>query len=258
MSAPAPLLLLKWELLGRALALPSLSAGDVAVLWQLANRYNEKAGAAWPSLSRLAGDTGRKRNTVLRSIGRLKRAGLVVVVSAGTRTTSTRYRPAFGVATPTMPPGSHAEGARGSHAEGAEVATPAWPESIYEPGHGFIEGESGAAASAALARAAAAPLPECVDRQAWQELIDAWRDGLDCGKLLAQATRYAKDGRTKDEISAGIRSLAVNAHHKHLTLPAKAKPINGHPAANSKRAGKHVFVPEVFGDKDYTLTEGAP
>ncbi len=139
-TAAPLLLLLKWHLVGQALVLPSLSAGDIAVLWQLCDRFNEQAGAAWPSLSRLAADTGRSRYNVQRSLRKLKGAGLVEVLSAGTRTASSRYRPAFEVGTSTCPQGRHAEVPTGRHAGVPEVGTPACPESIYEPDHkgGFM------------------------------------------------------------------------------------------------------------------------
>ena len=108
MSAPrdtdskAPLLLLKWQAIGRALSdAGRLTYADVATLWQLMDRYNVQAGAAWPSLKRLAADTGRDRRTVMRSLDRLQAAGLVAVVQRGDRARqlSNRYRPSFAAPT---------------------------------------------------------------------------------------------------------------------------------------------------------------
>jgi hypothetical protein len=121
------LLQAKWALVGHALATPKLSAGDCAVLWQLCDRYNEQAGAAWPSMTRLASDISRDRKTVQRSLARLEAAELVQVTERGSRTRSNRYRPSF----PRL--GAQAPEGRGVDAPRVEALAP--PESIHEPGY---------------------------------------------------------------------------------------------------------------------------
>jgi len=136
-SKPASLLQAKWALIGTASRTADLSAGDCAVLWQICERYNEQAGAAWPSLNTLAADTQRDRRTVQRSIAKLEKAGLVAVVKHGNRTTSNRYRPEFSrasVGAPT-PLGVGAPVSEGRGAGVAKVGAPTPLESSYEPGY---------------------------------------------------------------------------------------------------------------------------
>ena len=134
---PASLLQAKWALIGGAIRMPSLSAGDCAVLWQICERYNEQAGAAWPSLSGLAADTKRDRKTVQRSIVKLIGAELLAVVRHGNRTESNRYRPEFdrfkvGAPTP-LEVGAPVSEGRGAGVPKVGAPTPL--ESSYEPGY---------------------------------------------------------------------------------------------------------------------------
>lgn len=134
---PASLLQAKWALIGGAIRMPSLSAGDCAVLWQICERYNEQAGAAWPSLSGLAADTKRDRKTVQRSIVKLIGAELLAVVRHGNRTESNRYRPEFdrfkvGAPTP-LEVGAPVSEGRGASVPKVGAPTPL--ESSYEPGY---------------------------------------------------------------------------------------------------------------------------
>lgn len=126
-SKPMGLLQAKWVLVGQALSTPKLSAGDCAVLWQLCERYNEQAGAAWPSMTRLASDISRDRKTVQRSLAKLEAAKLVQVTERGTRTRSNRYKPIF----PKV--GAQAPEGRGVDAPQVGAHTPLEP--IHEPGH---------------------------------------------------------------------------------------------------------------------------
>lgn len=125
LAKPRGLLHAKWLLIGKALSDPGLSAADCAVLWQLCERYNEEAGAAWPSMTLLASDTGRNRKTVQRSLARLQAAALVLVTERGTRARSNRYRPALAKVGAQTPIG------RGVDDPYVGARTP--PESTYSP-----------------------------------------------------------------------------------------------------------------------------
>ncbi len=126
-AKPMGLLQAKWVLVGQALSTPRLSAGDCAVLWQLCERYNEQAGAAWPSMNRLASDISRDRKTVQRSLARLEAAELVQVTERGTRTRSNRYKPIF--------PKVGAQASEGGGVDAPQVGAQTPPESTHEPGH---------------------------------------------------------------------------------------------------------------------------
>lgn len=54
-----------------------LSGVDKSILLCIADRFNDERGYAWPSISRIAADTGWSSRTVSSSIARLKQAGLV-------------------------------------------------------------------------------------------------------------------------------------------------------------------------------------
>ena len=126
-AKPMGLLQAKWVLVGQALSTPKLSAGDCAVLWQLCERYNEQAGAAWPSMTRLASDISRDRKTVQRSLARLEAAELVQVTERGTRTRSNRYKPIF--------PKVGAQASEGRGVDASQVGAQTPPESKHEPGY---------------------------------------------------------------------------------------------------------------------------
>lgn len=126
-AKPMGLLQAKWVLVGQALSTLKLSAGDCAVLWQLCERYNEQAGAAWPSMNRLASDISRDRKTVQRSLARLEAAELVQVTERGTRTRSNRYKPIF--------PKVGAQASEGGGVDAPQVGAQTPPESTHEPGH---------------------------------------------------------------------------------------------------------------------------
>lgn len=61
---------------------PGLSRGERTILKELANRYNQKERKAWPSIQRLANDTGYSRSSVCRILKSLEEKGLIVRVHA--------------------------------------------------------------------------------------------------------------------------------------------------------------------------------
>ncbi len=62
-------------------ALPKrgIKGSPKAVLMYLANRYNEKEGYAWPSISRISRDTCFSVSTVNRALRSLEQAGLIAI-----------------------------------------------------------------------------------------------------------------------------------------------------------------------------------
>lgn len=75
-------LLARWALVGAAVRDPSLSRGDLATLWAVADRIG-KDGTAWPGYGRLAKDTNLHRATVGRAIAKLVAGGYLVKNSGG-------------------------------------------------------------------------------------------------------------------------------------------------------------------------------
>ncbi len=65
----------------QAWALPKtgIKGSAKAVLMYLANRYNEKEGYAWPSISRIAKDTCISVSTVNRALRSLEHEGLIAI-----------------------------------------------------------------------------------------------------------------------------------------------------------------------------------
>lgn len=211
------LLLAKWCLLGHALRHSQLSMADAAVLWQLCERFSEQSGAAWPSLSTLAKDSGRDRRTVQRCLARLESSGLVSILQRGGRTSSNRYRPTFeawqlGASTP-----PHV-GAPLSECRGAAVAqlgasTP--PESIYEPGYeaGVSKGGPAGACAPSGGEAGAAPggLPlSPITGRKYPEFWAAYPKQSGVFKAEAVIRSLISNGEVEmQELVAGARAYAA-------------------------------------------------
>lgn len=52
------------------------------VLKEIANRYNDKKGRAWPSQARMARDTGYSRSTINRALNELEEKGLIIRIAS--------------------------------------------------------------------------------------------------------------------------------------------------------------------------------
>lgn len=93
---------------------------EKSILLNLADRHNEEKGYAWPSMQRIADDTGWDRRTVLRGIKGLKKLGLIkvyrqVYVHDGSFGPNRYYFPSLG---PVPPMGSTFEVGGGFDASG--------------------------------------------------------------------------------------------------------------------------------------------
>lgn len=88
-------LLRKHHAVMHATADPELSRGEVAVYAQIVDRYNAQRGAAWPSMDRLAFDTGLSRRAIPKIIEKLCRGDYLQITKHGNRATSNRYLPTF-------------------------------------------------------------------------------------------------------------------------------------------------------------------
>lgn len=79
---------------------PGLTKLERTVLKELANRYNEKDGRAWPSQARMARETGYSRSSILRGLRSLEEKGLIVRVrsfkeGSGARTSNRYFLPKY-------------------------------------------------------------------------------------------------------------------------------------------------------------------
>jgi len=92
---PEPILLKKWQMLNAALCDKNLSKGDVAIQYQILDRYSVINGSCWPSFKRLASDTGLSQRMVQKSVKKLTAMGYVAIVKHGDRVSSNHYRPDF-------------------------------------------------------------------------------------------------------------------------------------------------------------------
>lgn len=63
---------------------PGLPRLERVILKEIANRYNDEQGRAWPSQARVARETGYSRASVLRALKSLEERGLIVRVAAYT------------------------------------------------------------------------------------------------------------------------------------------------------------------------------
>jgi DNA-binding transcriptional MocR family regulator len=102
---------------------------EKTVLKEIANRYSDEKGKAWPSQNRIARDTGYSRASVCRGLKTLEEKGLVVRINAfdsetGARTSNRYFLPTFD---PTRVPRSKA---------------PIKVESYWDPHGSFVSEES--------------------------------------------------------------------------------------------------------------------
>jgi hypothetical protein len=81
----------RWQWLARVTGMSGLTALDKAVGTRLMVRYTNRDGIAYPGIDRLAGDFDVQRRAIERAITRLRRAGLVAVISGRTVGRTNRY-----------------------------------------------------------------------------------------------------------------------------------------------------------------------
>jgi len=102
---------------------------EKTVLKEIANRYSDEKGRAWPSQNRIANDTGYHRSSICRGLNGLEKKGLIVRINAfdsetGARTSNRYFLPTFD---PTRVPRSKA---------------PIKVESYWDPHGSFVSEES--------------------------------------------------------------------------------------------------------------------
>ena len=69
---------------------PGLTRLEKTVLKEIANRYNEGRGRAWPSQNRMARDTGYSRSSINRALNDLEAKGLITRLASFDSNTGAR------------------------------------------------------------------------------------------------------------------------------------------------------------------------
>jgi|GEM_PF-5864880 len=222
-----PLLLKKWLLLELALNDKRLSKGDCAVNWQILDRYNPDKGAAYPSLKRLATDTGFTQRNTQRSVTRLVNADYVHIIQHGNQSRSNRYRPNFSLL-------DRVETAASLHNEGVETATSLGRdgevlnvetatslEPTYEPAY-KTRGELSRKISNEIFEATPPPpltgagLASSKSKSQYQypKFWAAYPKKMNVSKAEIEITEALNDGASLDDILDGARRYANWVKHK--------------------------------------------
>ena len=227
MSDPEPILLKQWLMINAALNDKSLSKGDVSVQWQILNRYNVKNGYCWPSLKRLAADTGLTQRTIQRSVTRLIESGHSVIVKHGNRVSSNHYRPDFSlfdrVETPTSLPSNEVETAKTvcRDSQVPKVETPTSLKPINEPEHKARDSLRGLDDKSSSDAALASPLTglplASKEKYKYPAFWNVYPTRKNVSKTEDEITIKLKDGVLLADIVEGARLYAAYIQIKRAT-----------------------------------------
>lgn len=220
-----PLLLKKWLLLELALNDKRLSKGDCAINWQILDRYNPEKGVAYPSLKRLATDTGFTQRNTQRSVTRLANADYVHIIQHGNQSRSNRYRPNFSlldrVETATSLPNEGVETATSLCRDGEvlNVETATSLEPTYEPAY-KTRGELSRKISNEIFDATpplpltGASLASSKSKSQYQDFWMIYPKRMNVSKAEIEITEALNDGALLDDILDGARRYANWVKHK--------------------------------------------
>lgn len=223
-----PLLLLKkWLLLELALNDKRLSKGDCAVNWQILDRYNPDKGVAYPSMKRLATDTGFTPRNIQRSVTRLVKADYVAIIQHGNQSRSNRYRPNFSLldrvetATSLQNEGVETATSKGRDVEVPNVETATSLEPIYEPAYERGVNEIGKKSNDFFDATPPLPLTGATlaskEQKAKYQFQDFWAiypKQMNVSKAETEITEALNDGALLGDILDGARRYAVYVKHQ--------------------------------------------
>ena len=222
-----PILLKKFLMIRAALYDKNLSKGDVSVQWQILDRYSVANGDCWPSLKRLAADTGLTQRTIQRSVTRLIESGHSIIVKHGNRVSSNHYKPDFSlldrVETSTSLPSNEVETATSvcRDSQVPKVETPTSLKPINEPEHqarGELVGLSANATSDASLASPLGGLPlASKDKYKYPEFWNAYPTRKNVGKTEDEITAKLSDGFAYSDIVEGARLYAINVQSKRAS-----------------------------------------
>lgn len=222
-----PLLLKKWLLLELALNDKRLAKGDCAVNWQILDRYNPEKGVAYPSMKRLATDTGFTQRNTQRSITKLVNADYVHIIQHGNQSRTNRYRPNFSLldrvetATSLHDDGVETATSKGRDVEVPNVETAASLEPIYEPAYERGVNEIGKKSNDFFDATPPLPLTGATlaskEQKAKYQFQDFWAiypKQMNVSKAETEITEALNDGALLDDILDGARRYAVYVKHQ--------------------------------------------
>ena len=232
-----PLLLKKWLLLELALNDKRLSKGDCAVNWQILDRYNPEKGVAYPSLKRLATDTGFTQRNIQNSVTRLVNADYVHIIQHGNQSRSNRYRPNFSLLDRVENSSSLPnEGVENASSKGREdqfhnVENASSLEPTYEPAY-KTQGRVGGKNSNEFFDATPPPpltgatLASLKSKSQFQDFWMIYPKRMNVSKAEIEITEALNDGALLDDILDGARRYANwvkhkgwCGDHKYISLP---------------------------------------
>ena len=222
-----PILLKKFLMIRAALYDKNLSKGDVSVQWQILDRYSVANGDCWPSLKRLAADTGLTQRTIQRSVTRLTEAGHSGIVKHGNRVESNHYKPNFNlldrVETSTSLPSNEVETAKTvcRDSQVPKVETPTSLKPINEPEHqarGELVGLSANATSDASLASPLGGLPlASKGKDKYPKFWDVYPMRKHVGKTEDEITAMLSNGVLLADIVEGARLYAEHIKVKQAT-----------------------------------------
>ena len=232
-----PLLLKKWLLLELALNDKRLSKGDCAVNWQILDRYNPEKGVAYPSLKRLATDTGLTQRNIQNNVTRLVNADYVHIIQHGNQSRSNRYRPNFSLLDRVENSSSLPnEGVENASSKGREdqfhnVENASSLEPTYEPAY-KTRGELSRKISNEIFDATpplpltGATLASSKSKSQFQDFWMIYPKRMNVSKAEIEITEALNDGALLDDILDGARRYANwvkhkgwCGDHKYISLP---------------------------------------
>lgn len=221
---PEPILLKKFLMIRAALYDKNLSKGDVSVQWQILDRYSVANGDCWPSLKRLAADTGLTQRTIQRSVTRLIESGHSIIVKHGNRVSSNHYKPDFSlldrVETSTSLPSHEVETATSvcRDSQVPKVETPTSLKPINEPEHqarGELVGLSANATSDASLATPLGGLPlASKDKDKYPAFWDVYPMRKHVSKTEDEITAMLSNGVLLADIVEGARLYAEHVKVK--------------------------------------------
>ena len=222
-----PILLKKFLMIRAALYDKNLSKGDVSVQWQILDRYSVANGDCWPSLKRLAADTGLTQRTIQRSVTRLIESGHSIIVKHGNRVSSNHYKPDFSlldrVETSTSLPSNEVETATSvcRDSQVPKVETPTSLKPINEPEHqarGELVGLSANATSDASLASPLGGLPlASKGKDKYPKFWDVYPMRKHVGKTEDEITAMLSNGVLLADIVEGARLYAEHIKVKQAT-----------------------------------------
>ena len=221
---PEPILLKKFLMIRAALYDKNLSKGDVSVQWQILDRYSVANGDCWPSLKRLAADTGLTQRTIQRSVTRLIESGHSIIVKHGNRVSSNHYKPDFSlldrVETSTSLPSNEVETSTSvcRDSQVPKVETPTSLKPINEPEHqarGELMGLSANATSDASLATPLGGLPlASKDKDKYPAFWDVYPMRKHVSKTEDEITAMLSNGVLLADIVEGARLYAEHVKVK--------------------------------------------